>query len=202
MLADLGLANALQKMQEDQSKAMASRFAGKLEDDVATVEKKPDSPDAEPKGESLLWPTALEVLIFWWTQGWPKTPMNHMEDSDESHETPPEDGQEGRNFSSLSRKISDISSGLLATAGYALCGVRAKASKLAESAERRFGFRRTSKDANGEVANGESLIVEVVRVADLGASQLASSWRFGCLVRAWCIVGKTRPRRVYVSLQL
>ena len=106
MLADLGFANALRKMQEEQSKAMASRFAGKPEDNVATVEKKPDSPVAEPEGESkelerteiterifrlvrMLqprrrmssrpWPTALEVLIFWWTQSWPKTPMNHME---------------------------------------------------------------------------------------------------------------------------
>ena len=88
----------------------------------------------------------------------------------------------------------------MATAGYALCGVRTKASELAESAERRFGFRRTSRDANGEVANGESLIVEVVRVADLGASEhrlgdLAPSFAHG-------VVGKRRPHRVYVSLQL
>ena len=53
VLADLGFAYALRKMPEEQSKAMASRFAGKPEDDVATVEKKPDSaPDAEPEGES------------------------------------------------------------------------------------------------------------------------------------------------------
>ena len=217
VLADLGFANALRKMQEEQSKAMASRFAGKPEEDVTTVEKKPDSPDAEPAGESKeLEPTknkadlqvsenaaAQQEDVQERVAHGPRSPeflvdAELAEDSDESHGTPPDDGQEGKSFSSLSSKISDISSGLVATAGYALCGVRTKASELAESAERQFGFlRNKSKDA-GEVA--ESIIVEVVRVADLGASE----HRLGDLAASLAqgVVGKKRPRRVYVSLQL
>ena len=154
VLADLGFANALRKMQEEQSKAMASRFAGKPEDNVA-VEKKPDSPVAEPEGESKELErienradlqvsenaAAQKEDVQQTVAHGPRSPVflvdaELAEDSDESHGTPPDDGQEGRSFPSLSSKISDISSGLVATAGYALCGVRTRAFELAEKVQR------------------------------------------------------------------
>lgn len=221
VLADLGFASALRKIQEEQSKAMASRFAGvEGAEDKASAQKQPDSaaePAGEPKGaEERKKPTnEADVQVTDSVKGdeVAEAPVAHgprgsdflvgaelAEDSDESQGTPPDDVQEVRSFSSLSSKLSDFGSGLMHTAGYALCGVRSKATEIVQTADRRLGelMHRTNTDA-GEVA--ESIIVEVVRVEDLGAS----AHRMGDLASSIAQdvgVSKKKPRKVYVALQL
>ncbi|CAJ1375701.1 unnamed protein product [Effrenium voratum] len=213
VLADLGFSRALREMQELQTKAMASRFeaataearsGGALASPAsAPVESVPETPtpstddvdaldDVSDASAQVAAPASTGEDFF-------VGAGEILEGFSDSDGTPEEEAH------SFSKRLVDFGSGLASTAGYALSEARSRASEMAQRADRQLGisetFSRRRLVGTSEGGSG-SLIVEVVSVSDLGASEYR---RLGDLTANFAAdtgVTKKRPRKVYVALQL